>query len=65
MSSNTTQQMTRIDRAQRVLAKARRRQLDMAMQGRVSDSARYAARAERVRVHVSPVNNPMHKRRSA
>ena len=37
-------------RVQRVLARLRRKQLDLAMDGKVSDSARYAQRAWRVRL---------------
>lgn len=37
------------NRARRVLAKVRQRQLEMALSGRILDSARYAVRAQRVR----------------
>lgn len=35
--------------AERLLARLRRRQLDLAMRGRIAESAHYAARAERIR----------------
>ncbi|MEM9346931.1 MAG: hypothetical protein AAGB26_09980 [Planctomycetota bacterium] len=37
-------------RVQRVLARLRRKQLDLAMSGKVSDSAKYARRAWKVRL---------------
>ena len=37
-------------RVQRVLARLRRKQLDLAMDGKVSDSAKYAQRAWKVRL---------------
>lgn len=37
-------------RVQRVLARLRRKQLDLAMSGKIADSARYAQRAWRVRL---------------
>lgn len=38
------------ERIQRVIARLRRKQLDLAISGNVSDSARYAQRAWRVRL---------------
>lgn len=46
----TTPKSTTSPRVQRVLARLRRKQLDLAMSGKVSDSAKYAQRAWRVRL---------------
>lgn len=48
-TTSTNLTATQTQRAQRLLAKVRQRQLDLAMSGRVEDSARYAKRASRVR----------------
>ena len=45
-----TQSSGTTPRVQRVLARLRRKQLDLAMTGKVSDSARYAQRAWKVRL---------------
>lgn len=51
MQTTTPQQAkTPEARVQRVLARLRRKQLDLAIAGNVSDSARYARRALRVRL---------------
>lgn len=49
MTTATTAKSTN-PRVQRVLARLRRKQLDLAMTGKVSDSARYAQRAWKVRL---------------
>lgn len=46
-TSNPTAQNPRVSR---VLARLRRKQLDLAMAGQVADSAKYAKRAWRVRL---------------
>jgi len=51
MQNTTPTIQTKADyRVQRVLARLRRKQLDLAIAGNVSDSARYAQRAWRVRL---------------
>ena len=51
MSSLITPNPTTHDpRVQRLLARLRRKQLDLAMAGQIADSARYAKRAWRVRL---------------
>ena len=49
-STDAATTRTNQERIQRVLARLRRKQLDLAMAGNVSDSAKYARRAWRVRL---------------
>ena len=49
-STDAATTRTNQERIQRVLARLRRKQLDLAMAGNVSDSAKYASRAWRVRL---------------
>ena len=48
-----TRKQREANRAARLLAKVRRRQLDLAVTGNVVDSARYAHLAQRVRRQIS------------
>ncbi|MGB0768757.1 MAG: hypothetical protein ACPGYV_13735 [Phycisphaeraceae bacterium] len=50
MTTATAHSTASTVRVQRVLARLRRKQLDLAMSGNVSDSARYARRAWKVRL---------------
>lgn len=43
-------------RAQRVLARVRNKQLDLALRGRIEDSARYACRAWKVRRQLEQIS---------
>jgi len=49
MATHSTTGTGGSDKARKLLARLRQRQLKLAVDGRVSDSARYAARASRVR----------------
>lgn len=49
VTTATTGSDSRSDRAVRLLARARRRQLDLAIRGRVFESGRYARFAQRIR----------------
>ncbi len=50
ISNSTNLLSATAKRARRVLAKVRQRQLDLALEGKVADSERYARRARRVRI---------------
>lgn len=50
MATTNASQASSTPRVQRVLARLRRKQLDLAMTGNVSASARYAQRAWKVRL---------------
>ncbi len=48
-----------IQQAQRALARARRRQLDLAMRGQVAESVRFASRARRIQSTAARLAHPV------
>lgn len=57
MGATLTRQDSKIEQSNRVLGKARRKQLDAALSGRIMLSAHYAKLAKRVRRFIERVHN--------